>query len=138
MSDFDYAAQAIAATLLVDTCTVTAAPTGPGTLHETTLAVTFPYGAQLYEGPCSVAAAKARPTQHGGADVAQAELIVKIPADTPAGIRPGAIVTITASLDPDLVGVDLEVVDVELATYRLTRRLGCRRRVAFARTGGAA
>ncbi len=122
---------------MVDCCEITAAPAGPGTLDETTLAVTHPAPDVLYQGPCQVQMAKPRPGSHGEADVAQADVAVRLPAGTYLAPRPGATLTVTATADPDLQGVDLEVVGSDVGTGLLTRTVFCRRRVAFARPGGA-
>lgn len=136
-----FAADTITRRMLVDTCVVTAGPSGPGTLNESTLAVTRPAPAQLYGGPCKVERAGAteiRAVDFGGADVAQADLTVRLPVTATGSIRPGATVTVTTSADPALVDAALEVLGVEVGTMRLTRRLVCRRRVAATRTGGQA
>jgi hypothetical protein len=134
-----FAADTIRRRFLCDSCVITPGPSGPGTLNETTLAVTHELVDDLYAGPCKIepsAQILIRPATFGQADIGQADLIVKLPAGESLGIRPGAIVTITASGDPELVDVTLDVLGVEVGTYGLTRRVHCRRRHATARTGG--
>jgi len=137
----DYGARQIERRAMVDECVITTAVSASGTLDEDTLAVTFTEPTVLYAGPCSAAwnTSGQRLTTDGGADQEWPELIVRLPRDTSAGVLPGSVLTFTTSdLDPSLVDIELEVLDVQLETHRMSRRALCRRRRSFATTGGLA
>jgi hypothetical protein len=112
--------------LMVDACTITHG-TGGSVQDETTGQVTRTTST-VYTGPCRVQLPQAQPRT---ADVAERtatlqRAIISLPVATSAGVRVGAMVTITAAaLDGDLVARRFRVVGLHHKTYATARRLEC-------------
>ena len=89
--------------------------------------VTFPLGVTVYAGPCRVRPGGTRGStlEVGGAELFTFDYLVSIPfAET--GVREGHEVVFTASSDPALVGIVVEVQKVERGDHITARRLLCR------------
>jgi hypothetical protein len=114
-----------AESLMTSTCTI--APPGVDPITDPdTGAVTFPAGAAVYSGPCRVrpAGREAATSNAGGAEVFVFDYLVSIPfAET--DVTEGHRLTITDSLDPALIGVQLEVQKVDRGEHITARRLFC-------------
>lgn len=109
--------------LMVDACTVTRV-TGKST-SRTTMQVT-PTTVEVYAGACRV-----RPEATQAAQVELVEraaftrrLVVSLPQAT-TGVQVDDVITITASVDAELVGARLVVRAVDVGTHRTARRLSC-------------
>jgi hypothetical protein len=112
--------------LMTSTCTIRARSTGDGTTDPDTGAYTPTAGATVYAGPCRVrpAGREAATSNAGGAEVFVFDYLVSIPfAET--GVTEGHRLTITDSLDPALIGVQLEVQKVDRGEHITARRLAC-------------
>ena len=114
--------------LMVDACTISL-PAAGGSFDTDT--GTYAPGAPtaLYTGKCRVRHAGGqsgdRQVQHGEQQISLWPFVVSVPTSV-VGLRPDAVVTITASaLDPDLVGLVLRVRDVIQGSHVTARRLGC-------------
>ncbi len=112
--------------LMVDSCTVTRAGVGPGTVNETTGAVTPPAPTTVYTGRCRVQVPQAVPSEQdaGGAPVAVQPTAVSLPVVGSEGVEVGDVVTITAAtFDASLVGVTYVVRGLHRKTHATARRL---------------
>lgn len=111
---------------MTSTCTIRARSTGSSTDSDTG-AVTDTPGATVYSGPCRVRPVTSRAsgdTEAGGVEVFTFDYLVSIPfAET--DVAEGHRVTITASPDPALVGVEVEVQKVDRGDSITARRLSC-------------
>jgi hypothetical protein len=114
--------------ILVDRVRVTGPrATGEPTMDPVTLALTWPRPAELYDGPGGVRRLASSNQITDGQELVEAdEVEVKIPAWV-AGVRPGALVMVRDSQEPDLIGVELVVRSAEAGSLLLTRRLVCLR-----------
>jgi hypothetical protein len=106
-------------------CTIRAKSTGR-TTDPTTGAVTPTPGAVVYAGPCRVrpAGREAQTAQAGGAEVFAFDYLVSVPFSV-TGVAEGQRLTVTASPDPALVGVEVEVQKVDRGEHITARRLSC-------------
>lgn len=111
--------------IMTDTCTVariTGQVLDPGTGQLT------PTTAQVYSGKCRVKAPRGTTavgeTQAGETVVAAVSPVVSLPV-TVTAVTEGDRVTVTASNDPDLVGIVLLVKSVQHGTHITARRLLC-------------
>lgn len=78
----------------------------------------------VYAGQCRVKPASSEHvTESGQVAVATRRYIVSIPADSPAAVARGDVVTVTVSTDATLVGRPLTVLDVTLGELVTARRL---------------
>lgn len=83
-------------------------------------------GAVVYDGKCRVrpAGRESHELQSGGAEVFTFDYVVSVPFSV-SGVREGHRLTVTASPDPDLPGVELEVRKVDRGEHITARRLVC-------------
>jgi hypothetical protein len=117
--------QALAESLMVDSCTITRRGGDP-VFDDTTGTYTPATPTTVYTGVCKV-----RPSNLSGNTTAQAgerevslwPFSVSIPVAEDADLDD--VVTVTASLDPSLVGRTLRVRSVARGTYLTARRLDC-------------
>jgi hypothetical protein len=116
--------------LMVDTCTITRAGTGPGTINETTGAVIPPSPSTVYEGPCRVqrpGTSAAPAAESGGYAIGVGTLFVQLPISA-TGIKRNDVWTLTVlgpETDPDLLGVDAKVEANLTKTHATKRTLIC-------------
>jgi hypothetical protein len=117
---------------------ITAVPTGPGTLNESTGEVTYPEPELIYYGPAGITGQiSERQISPGGAPATIDETEVKI-IDKTQGVQVGHIVTVTEDLDRDLVGTMYKVIRISRDTTELSRRLITSRIEAYPSPLGAA
>jgi hypothetical protein len=118
-------ARSYAEALMSSACTIAPRGTTPTTDPDTG-DVTFPAGVAVYSGPCRVRPAdlQARTAEAGGAEIYTFDYLVSIPFSV-TGVQEGHRVTVTASPDPALVGVALEVQKVSRGETITARRLSC-------------
>jgi hypothetical protein len=119
-------ARAAAESLMFSTCTIRAAGSTPVTDPETG-EVTFPAGATVYSGPCRVRPVTSRgggTTEAGGAELFTFDYLVSVPFSV-TDVTEGHRLAITASPDPALVGVEVEVQKVDRGEHITARRLSC-------------
>jgi hypothetical protein len=117
--------RAFAESLMTSTCSIAPRGATPVT-DEDTGEVTFPDGVAVYTGKCRVRPAEVvgTDTAAGGAELRAFDYLVSVPFAV-ADVRKGHRLTITASLDPALVGRMLEVQDVHAGDHISARRLLC-------------
>lgn len=109
------------------TCTIRALGSGRAT-DPTTGEVTATPGATIYSGPCRVRPGGAQSTttaNAGGAELFTFDYLVSVPFNVTDVIE-GQRVSITASPDPALVGVEVEIQKVDRGEHITARRLFCR------------
>ena len=117
---------------MVDDCQIMRPGVGEGVLDEVTFEVTAPADVLVYSGICAYSdRVRTRSIEEGGAAIAEAEGVLKIPADTD-NVRVGDLVDITKSSDPITESLTFTIVRVLASTNSLTRTLYCRRVDAFA------
>lgn len=117
----------IAAEFMSDECLITRE--GVGTFNETTLAVDKAFET-IYEGRCLMQdRIRARSATADGADLAESEAMLKVPAGTP-NIQVGDRVEMTGG-NYSSDGRVMAVIRVLAATHSFTRRVICRRIEAF-------
>lgn len=121
-----------AASLMVDACTVVRPATGEPTLNETTGALTYGQGTEVYAGKCRVKPdmAPARPADAEERVVVLRQWVVSLPVmadwDTATAAEVDDVVTITACPgDPSLVGRSMVVASVVRGSTVTARRLLC-------------
>lgn len=114
---------AFAESLMSAACEITERPGEPVTDPET-WEVTIPAGALIYAGKCHIRPAGGGATQVEGGEEFTYDFLVSIPAAV-SGVTGGHLLTITASPDPDLIGITLEISKVDRGDYRTARRLQC-------------
>lgn len=116
--------RAHAESLMVDSCTITRAGTGAGTIDEGTGAVIPPASSTVYSGKCRVqrpGTSTSPRADTGGYEIGVGTLFAQLPT-TATGIRRGDVFTVTASPnDPDLMGLDARV-EANLAKTHATKR----------------
>jgi hypothetical protein len=119
-------ARARAESLMSSTCTIRARATGEPTTDSTTGAVTPAVGATVYSGKCRVrpAGTQGSTAEAGGAEVFTFDYLISVPFSV-TGVAEGHRLTVTASADPALVGVTLEVQKVDRGEHITARRLSC-------------
>jgi hypothetical protein len=115
--------QAAAEALMVDTCAITRV--GTRTTDTTTAVVTTPT-TTLYTGKCRIQQAQAQAQRE---DIGEDHLLllrleVQLPMSL-TGLAVGDRITITASLDGDLVGRVFRVHDLAHKTHATARRPQC-------------
>jgi hypothetical protein len=117
--------RALAESLMTSTCTIRAKSTGT-TMDPVTGAVVATPGALVYSGPCRVrpAGREAQTVEAGGAELFQSDYLVSVPFSVTT-VAKGHRLTISASPDPSLVGVEVEVQKVERGEQITARRLAC-------------
>lgn len=118
--------QALAESLMTDTCTITRAGAGERTFNATTNSYTDPADTTVYTGACRVkpsALSGNTTAQAGEREVSLWPYSVSIPFAETAELDD--VVTVTASADPSLVGRTLRVRSVARGTYLTARRLDC-------------
>jgi hypothetical protein len=118
--------RAEAEALMTSTCSIAPPGTEPVTDPDT-FEVTFPPGTAVYTGPCRVRPAsqgQGSSATAGGAEVFSFDYLVSIPF-AEADVREGHQLTISASPDPALVGVVVEVQKVDRGEQITARRLFC-------------
>jgi hypothetical protein len=110
--------------LMVDTCTIRHPSTQ--VLNGTTGDYVVTPGAAVYNGPCRVKVETRPPKQveAGEQPVLVGRWIVSVPLSV-VGVETWMPVSITASGDPDLVGLALTVRDVSGGTTITARRIVC-------------
>jgi hypothetical protein len=100
----------------------------PGTsMDATTGAVTATPGAVIYSGACRVRPVTSRGggiTDAGGAELFTFDYLVSVPFSV-TGVQEGHRLTVTASPDAALVGVEVEVQKVDRGEHITARRLSC-------------
>jgi hypothetical protein len=118
-------ARAAAESLMGSTCVVHAKSDEQVT-DPVTGRVTNTPGAVVYSGACRVRpmGTQARTTEAGGAEMFDFDYLVSVPFSA-TGIAEGMSVTVTASPDPTLVGVNLEIQKVDRGEHITARRLSC-------------
>jgi hypothetical protein len=117
--------RALAESLMTSACTIR--EKSPGlTTDPATGAVTPTLGAMVYTGPCRVrpAGREAQTTQAGGAETFTFDYLITVPFAV-TGVAEGHRLTVTASPDPALVGVEVEVQKVDRGEHITARRLSC-------------
>lgn len=118
--------QALAESLMVDTCTITRG-SGSRTFNETTDQYETTAGTTVYSGACRVKPSVLSgntTVQAGEREVALWPFTVSVPF-TADDVELNDTVTVTASLDSSLVGKTLRVRSVARGTYVTARRLDC-------------
>jgi hypothetical protein len=117
-----------AESLMTSTCTIREEPTGRPVTDPDTGEVTTPPGALVYSGPCRVkpgtATAQRADIQIGGVEFRSFDYRVDVPFHV-TGVRMRQRVTIDASPDPALVGIEVEVRHVDRGEHITARRLSC-------------
>lgn len=110
---------------MTSACTIAPPGTEP-TTDPNTGEVVFPAGVAVYTGPCRVRpmSAQSHATEVAGAEVFSFDYLVSVPFAV-VGVQEGHRVTVTASPDPALVGVALEVQKVDRGDNITARRLLC-------------
>lgn len=96
-----------------------------GTLNTATGDVTVTAPAALWTGPCRVRsrASASRDVQIGDAHAQIGQYVATLPVDAD-GFDVGDYLTVTASAaGVDLVGVPMQIIDIQLGTWDLGRRL---------------
>lgn len=119
-------ARARAESLMSSTCSV-APPGAVPVTDPVTGDVTFPAGIAVYTGPCRVRPVTSRgggTIDVGGAEMFSFDYLVSLPF-TATGPKEGHRLTVTASADPSLVGVVMEVQKVDRGEHITARRLSC-------------
>jgi hypothetical protein len=115
-----------AESLMTSTCTIRATASIPVTDPDTG-EVTFPAGATVYSGKCRVRPVTSRSGSTedvGGAEVFTFDYLISVPFSV-TDVAEGHRLTITASPDPALVGVEVEVQKVDRGEHITARRLSC-------------
>jgi hypothetical protein len=110
---------------MTSACTIAPRGTTPTTDPDTG-EVTFPAGTPVYSGKCRVrpAGTQGSTLEAGGAEVFAFDYLVSVPFSV-TGVQEGHRVTVTASPDPALVGVTVEVQKVDRGEHITARRLSC-------------
>ena len=129
-SDLLEVARRHAEQLMTSTCTIREPSTGQPTTDPDTGQVAFPPGEVVYAGPCRVRPATGpggdSATRDAGAvQVLAFDYLVSVPFAV-TGVRERHRVTIDASPDPSLVGVEVEVQHIDRGDHLSARRLQCR------------
>jgi hypothetical protein len=116
----------LAESLMSSVCTIRARATGEPTTDPVSGQVTVPLGAVVYSGPCRVrpTGTQARTVDAGAAELSTFDYLVSVPFSVTA-VMEGHRLTITASPDPALVGVEVEVQKVDRGEHITARRLSC-------------
>ncbi len=111
---------------MIDTCTITRPGAGAGTFDPVTGETTSAARASVYTGRCSVTPREVVGQERTAAgQVITVDMVdVAIPYGVTA-VEVDDTVTVTASLDPDLVGRALVVQSVRAYTTATARRLVC-------------
>lgn len=120
------AGRQLAASLMVDTCSIVAhggqqsfaASTGQSVVGES----------PIYSGPCRIQAPQAQPRDAaaGGMASTQQRIVVSVPVVGSEGAMVRCLVRITAAInDTDLVGRTFVVVGLHHKTFATARRLEC-------------
>ncbi len=123
------AGRAIAEAAMVDTCVVyrDAGGSADDTFNSTTGALTPPVGDQtiVYEGPCMLRTenVQARSTGEGGATVSRKLQGARLPVSAAPVIFGDILEVLTAENDPQLVGRRARVIDSEVNTFAITRKV---------------
>ncbi len=111
---------------MIDTCTITRPGAGAGTFNPATGETAPAARATVYTGRCSVtprdSVGQEQPA--AGQMITEAMVDVAIPYGVTA-VEVDDTVTVTASLDPDLIGRELVVRSVRAYTSATARRLVC-------------
>jgi hypothetical protein len=119
------AGRAFAQRLMSSQCTVFAAGGEQVTDPVTGQVTTTPE--VVWAGPCSVRpGGGAAAVTVAGVEIAASDYLVSVPTAA-EGVTEGHRVTITASPDPDLAGITVEVQGVPRGDYLVRRDLACRR-----------
>jgi hypothetical protein len=111
---------------MTSACTIAPRGTTPTTDPDTG-EVTFPAGVAVYSGKCRVRPVTSRSgaaLEIGGAQVFAFDYLVSVPFAV-TDVQEGHRVTVTASPDPALVGVTVEVQKVDRGEHITARRLSC-------------
>lgn len=112
---------------MVDACTVSRGPYGPGTFDPDTGTYTEAIAALIYTGRCEVQVdgrLVGREIDAGETELTSMRLTVKLPVDTSAGVQINDQITITSSAhDPGLVGKLFRVTALHNKTFATARRL---------------
>jgi hypothetical protein len=118
--------RAFAEQLMQDTCTITRADAGTPVFNETTGAYTSSAPTTVYTGPCRVKPRNLadRVVDAGEQAVSLWPFQVSIPFAA-TDVELDDLVTVTASVDPSLVGRELRVRSVTRGTFVTARRLEC-------------
>lgn len=116
---------------MVDTCTIRRRDPDAEVTDPVTGVITAPYlPGDIYSGKCRVQRAQALAQQHDAGEdhILLRQLIVQLPIAA-VGLKVGDEVTVTASAhDPDEVGRNFLVRDVEAKSEATVRRLQCTER----------
>jgi hypothetical protein len=110
-----------------DTCTITRRVTPVGVLDPATAAFTVTAPAALWSGPCRVRSREtaARDVQVGDAHAALGLYVATVPAAA-VGFDVDDYLTVTATASTfsvELIGVPLQILEVQLGSWDLGRRL---------------
>lgn len=122
----EHARPKVEATLL-DHCQITADPQAfaDDTFDETTLTWTRPGGdtSLAYDDVCAIRHESGQIGEMGGADMLEGVWTARILLLGSAAVVQGAVLTVTASRDPGMVGRTFKVDEIIGGTFKLTRRL---------------
>lgn len=110
--------------VLIDACTVTRASTSPPVYDPVTMQYTPAAPTAVFTGACWVrpAQAGANVVEAGDEPVTLRTFLVSLPWDCPT-VEVDDMLTVTASLDPRLVGRPLRVVAVAYSTAHVRRQI---------------
>lgn len=123
------AARTVAEAAMVDTCIVyrDAAGSADDVLNTTTGELAQPVSdvATVYTGPCLLRTEniQARRDEEGGAYTARKLQAARVPVGAPAMLFGDILEVLTAAHDPQLVGRRARVLDAEVNTFAVTRKL---------------
>ena len=123
------AGRAIAEAAMVDTCVIyrDTAGSADDTFNATTGALTPPVNDQtiVYEGQCMLRTehVQARQGGEGGATVSRKLQGARLPVDAAPVIFGDILEVLTAENDPQLVGRRARVIDSEVNTFAVTRKV---------------
>lgn len=120
------AARSRAEAMMTSACVVTRGGNEPATDPETGEVTNVP-GDAVYSGPCRVRPMTSRgggTTEAGGAELFTYDYVISVPFSE-VDVAEGDRVTIAASPDMALVGVEVEVQKVDRGDFITARRLHC-------------
>lgn len=123
------AARTIAEAAMVDTCIVyrDTEASADDTLDVTTGELTQPAGdtSTIYTGPCLLRTEhiQQRSDEEGGSYVARKLQAARVPVSAPPMVFGDLLVVTSAANDPQLVGRRGRVLDVEVNTFAVTRKV---------------
>lgn len=117
----------VVAAAMPDECEITrrSATAGAGTLDTGTGVLTAPAATVLWSGPCRVRsrAAAARDVTIGDAHAVLGQYVATLPVDADGFDVDDYLVVTSAQAAVELVGVPLQILEVQLGSWDLGRRL---------------